>query len=50
MLFGLEDIKCWIGENVVRFYDMYGFVKGKCEIVKNGLCYGFMVLEIMFVY
>lgn len=50
MLFGLEDTKCWTGENAARSYDMYGLAKGKCETAKNGLRYGFMASETMFVY
>lgn len=50
MLFGLEDTKCWTGENAAGSYDMYGLAKGKCETAKNGLRYGFMASETMFVY
>ncbi|KAL9955603.1 hypothetical protein ACROYT_G036947 [Oculina patagonica] len=49
-VFGLDDSKCWTGQNAASSYDMYGLAKGKCGNTRKGLRYGFVASGTIFVY
>jgi len=49
-LFGLDDTRCWTGQNAASSYGIYGTAVGRCGSTKGGLRYGFLASEIVFVY
>ncbi|XP_020605695.1 hemicentin-1-like isoform X2 [Orbicella faveolata] len=49
-VFGLDDTRCWTGQNAASSYDIYGTAVGRCGSTKGGLHYGFLASEIVFVY
>lgn len=49
MLFGMDDNRCWIGENMDSIYSKYGIL-GLCKKMKKGLYYGLLEYDIMCVY
>jgi len=49
-LFGLDDTRCWTGQNAASSYGIYGIASGRCGSTKGGLRYGFLASETVFVY
>lgn len=48
-LFGMDDNRCWIGENTDSTYSKYG-TSGLCKKTKKGLYYGLSEHDTMRVY
>ena len=48
-LFGMDDKRCWIGENADSPYDKYG-TSGLCKKTKKGINYGLSQDDTMQVY
>lgn len=48
-LFGMDDKRCWIGEDAYSTYDRYG-TSGLCKTTKKGLKYGLSADGTMRVY
>ena len=49
-LFGLDDTRCWTGQNAASSFGIYGTASGRCGSTKGGLRFGFLASETMFVY
>ena len=49
-VFGLDDTRCWTGQNAASSYGIYGTAVGTCGSTKRGLDYGFLASETVFVY
>ena len=48
-IFGLDDTRCWTGQNAASSYGIYG-TAASCRSTKSGLRYGFLSSETVFVY
>ena len=49
-VFGLDDTRCWTGENAASSYGIYGTAVGRCGATKGRLRYGFLASQTVFVY
>ena len=49
-MFGLDDTRCWTGQNAASSYSIYGTALGRCGSTKGDLHYCFLASEIVFVY
>ena len=49
-VFGLDDTRCWTGQNAATSYGVYGTAAGKCGSTKRRLRYGFLASQTVFVY
>ena len=49
-VFGLDDTRCWTGQNAASSYGIYGTAVGRCGSTKGRLRYGFFASETVFVY
>ena len=48
--FGLDDTRCWTGQNAASSYGIYGTAGVRCGSIKGHLRYGFLASETVFVY